>query len=202
MDFYSILLDKKLGGRDDLPLDFNLYVNRNLTTVTTKMLDGLTKIGDGAFRSCTSLTSVEIPNSVTSVGRSAFEGCTSLPSIEIPNSVTSIESTTFFGCSSLTSIGIPNSITKIGGNAFNRCTSLTSIEIPSSVTEIGIYSFSYCKNLTRVTVRATTPPTLGYGVFTGTASNLVIYVPSGSVNAYKAATNWKNYASQIQAIPS
>ena len=179
MDFYSILLDKKLGGRDDLPLDFNLYVNRNLTTVTTKMLDGLTKIGDGAFRSCTSLTSVEIPDSVTNIGGSAFSGCSSLPSFTIPNSVTSI-----------------------GDNAFSGCSSLPSIEIPSSVNVMGNFIFYYCNNLTRVTVRATTPPTLGYVAFTGTASNLVIYVPSGSVNAYKAATNWKNYASQIQAIPS
>ena len=102
----------------------------------------------------------------------------------------------------MTSIEIPNSITKIGGNTFNRCTSLTSIEIPSSVTEIGIFSFSHCDNLASVTVLATTPPTIVPGTFADTPSSLKIYVPSGSVNAYKAASGWSNHASKIQAIPS
>ena len=55
----------------------------------------VTSIGLSAFRDCSSLTSVEIPNSVTSIGSSAFYGCTGLTSIEIPNSVTTIDSSAF-----------------------------------------------------------------------------------------------------------
>ena len=55
--------------------------------------------------------------------------------------------------------------------------------------------------LTSVTLEATTPPTLGTTVFNGTHADLVIYVPAGSVEAYKSATNWSTYASKIQAIP-
>ena len=55
-------------------------------------------IGNDAFNSCTSLTSVTIGNSVTSIGNSAFSGCSGLTSIEIPNSVTSIGSSAFYGC--------------------------------------------------------------------------------------------------------
>ena len=58
----------------------------------------VTSIGNYAFRDCSGLTSVEIPNSVTSIGQSAFNGCTGLTSIEIPNSVTSIGSSAFSGC--------------------------------------------------------------------------------------------------------
>ena len=50
----------------------------------------VTAISSGAFKSCTKLTSVTIPNSVTTIGSSAFEGCHSLASVVIPNSVTSI----------------------------------------------------------------------------------------------------------------
>ena len=85
----------------------------------------ITSIGTNAFRDCTSLTSMEIANSVTSIGGSAFSNCPSLTSIEIPNSVTSIGDYAFRSCSSLTSINIlsktPANLISI--NAFNNVNS-------------------------------------------------------------------------------
>ena len=89
-----------------------------------------------AFKGCSSLTSVTIPNSVTSIGHNAFSGCSSLTSVTIPNSVTSIGGYAFRDCKSLTSVTIPNSVTSIGGYAFRDCKSLTSVTIPNSVTSI------------------------------------------------------------------
>ena len=57
---------------------------------TVVIPDGVTSIGNGAFRGCSSLKSITIPNSVTSIGDGAFKDCTSLTSITIPNSVTFI----------------------------------------------------------------------------------------------------------------
>ena len=121
-----------------------------LTSVTIP--NSVTSIGNYAFTNCSGLTSVTIPNSVTSIGISAFEGCTSLTSVTIPNSVMSIGTFAFFFCSSLTSITIPNSVTSIGDYAFYYCESLTSITIPNSVTSIGDYAFYYCKSLTSITI--------------------------------------------------
>ncbi len=58
----------------------------------------MTSIGNYAFRDCSGLTSVTIPNSVTSIGRSAFYNCNGLTSVTIPNSVTSIGKEAFYGC--------------------------------------------------------------------------------------------------------
>ena len=147
----------------------------------------------------TDLLLVEIGDCVTSIGDEAFYYCSSLISIDIPNSVTSIGDITFFGCSSLTSINIPSGVTSIGAAAFSWCSSLTSINIPNSVTSIGHDAFDSCESLTSVTVNATTPPTLEENVFSNT-NDCPIYVPAASVDAYKSASGWSDYASRIQAI--
>ena len=121
---------------------------------------------------------------------------------EMLDGITSIGVTAFASCTSLTSITIPSGVTYIGNSVFYYCTHLASITIPSSVTSIGYSAFQTCNRLESVTVEATTPPTLGYMAFDFTSANLVIYVPAESVEAYKTASYWSNYASRIQAIPS
>ena len=76
------------------------------------------EIGDSAFRSCSSLTSITLPNSVISIGDDAFYACCSLTSITIPDSVIGIGNYAFIYCSSLTSITIPDSVISIGDDAF------------------------------------------------------------------------------------
>ncbi len=138
---------------------------------------GTKLISGGAFKWCSSLTSVTIPNSVKSIGESAFDNCTSLTSVTIPSSVTSIGSYAFSGCTSLTSITIGNSVTWIGGGAFSACTSLTSITIPNSVTSIGSYTFRNCYSLTSITIpnRVTS---IDYGAFYGCNKIKALYIPN------------------------
>ena len=116
----------------------------------------VTKIGTGAFRDCTGLTAVTLPNAMTSIGRNAFRDCTGLTTVTISNSVTSIGSYAFYGCTGLTEVTIPNAMTDIGGWAFTYCTGLQTViwnahnvqDIPLNKSGTPMPPFLYCKNLT------------------------------------------------------
>ena len=113
----------------------------------------VTTIGKSAFYNCTSLASVNIPNSVTTIGGWAFENCTSLASVNIPNSVTTIGEKAFYNCTSLASVNIPNSVTTIGEGAFSACSSLTSISVASdNPNYIGIDGVLFNKDKTMIVV--------------------------------------------------
>ncbi len=161
--------------------------------------NSVTSIGDGTFWYCSGLTSVTIPNCVTSIGWRAFSDCSSLTSVTIPNGVTSIGYYAFDNCRSLTSITIPNSVTSIGYAAFSKCSSLTSVTIGNSVTSIADNAFSLCSGLTAIYNYAITPQEINATVFGGSIlevdkSVCKLYVPSGSINAYKTADVWKEFS--------
>jgi hypothetical protein len=160
------------------------------------------RIGYGAFQNCTGLTSITIPNGVTEIGSGVFLGCTGLTSITIPDGVTKIGGSTFSGCTGLTSITIPDSVTTIGYRAFENTGLTGNFVIPSSVSHIGSELFISCPNLGSLTVESTNPPiffSVGY-LFGNGYKN--IYVPAESVDRYKIADGWSEYADMIQAIPT
>ena len=136
-------------------------------------------------------------DTITSIGDHAFYHCSSLASITIPDSVTSLGDYAFFYCSSLTNVTIVNGVTSIGNSAFNGCKSLASITISDSVTSIGSQVFSFCPSLAEVYCKPTTPPIGDYDMFNSNVSGRTIYVPTESVEAYKSASYWRNYADDI-----
>ena len=184
--------------------------------------ESVTSIGASAFERCW-IASITIPNSVTSIGEGAFSSCSNLTSITIPSSITSIEDYTFYDCINLTSITIPSSVTSIGHSTFSRCSSLASITIPNSITSIGRWAFSNCSSLTAITIPSGVT-TLGEDAFMN-CSNLSeiycdipipifistnsqfrnvnhatckLYVPKGSVGAYRAAAGWKDFVNILE----
>ncbi len=135
----------------------------------------MTTIGDYAFKDCTGLTNINIPNSVTSVGSSAFfntgiysnspdgvfyvdkwvcgyKGEKPSNVLTLAEGTRGISSSSFSNCFDLTSVVIPNSVTSIGNNAFNGCTSLMSVTCPNSLTSIGNNAFENCYSLTSIII--------------------------------------------------
>ena len=106
-------------------------------------------------------------------------------------------------CTKLTDVTLPPNITKLNFG-FPNCTSLKHMTIPSKVSVITSGIWENCSSLESLTFLSVTPPDLGehYASTFKNTNNCTLYVPSGSVNAYKAADGWKEYASRIKPINS
>ena len=102
--------------------------------------------------------------------------------------------------------GVEYKVTEISEGAFQNNTSLTEVKIPASITSIGANAFAGCKNLQAITINIIVPINLavvgargytragGAEVFEGVdKNNCILYVPEGSVDAYKAAPVWKDF---------
>ncbi len=168
---------------------------------------GVTSIGAGEFNGCTSLTNITIPDGVTKIGNEAFYGCTSLANVTIGNRVTMIGEKGFNGCTSLTSITIPDSVTKIEQEAFFGCSSMCKVIIGSGVRDVGYSAFEDCYFLNEIICKPTTPPDPiwkrdEWDAFYNNAYDCRIYVPMESVNIYKTAKGWRDYADIIVGIPN
>ena len=159
--------------------------------------EGVTQIGDDAFNICSNLSSIDLPAGLTQIGDYAFGSCSNLSSIIIPDGVTQIGDGAFYVCYNLSSIIIPDGVTQIGVYAFGRCYSLSSIIIPASIERINHGAFFSCSQLETVDCKAVEPPFLEVDVFQSCEDLVTINVPAASVDAYKAADGWKDYADII-----
>lgn len=161
---------------------FRKLISGEINVITEDMLEGLTEIRNYAFYRCDYLKIIGLPHSITKIGNYSFYDV----------------GAGYMG-SCLVDLKIPNGVTNIGEFAFQN-SNIKSVVIPISTTNIGRMAFYWCSLLSSVTVDATTPPTIGSGVFSNAHSSLVIYVPAASVETYKSAANWSQYADKIQAI--
>lgn len=169
--------------------------NSSITSIVIE--DGVTHVGNGTFPQCTSLVSVVIGDDVETIGEFTFDDAgASLTSVTMGNKVKSIGMAAFLWDTGLPELILSENLETIGDYAFCRMEALTTITIPSKVTSIGAAAFSNCSALQSIYIEATTPPTLGDGVFANVnadLSTIPLYVPNGSVAAYTAAAQWNAF---------
>lgn len=148
----SVLTISGTGKMDDYGLkDAPWHDARDVVTGIV-IGDGVTSIGNSAFRGFYALTSVTIGKKVASIGDWAFGQCAKLGDVTLPGGLKTIGGTAFSGCVSLKSVVIPDSVTSIGGFAFSGCIGMASVKIGSNVTSIGENAFNGCVGLTKVVI--------------------------------------------------
>ncbi|MBQ3710649.1 MAG: leucine-rich repeat domain-containing protein [Bacteroidales bacterium] len=175
---------------------------------------GVISIKQTAFSGCRQLRSIEVDDAnpvydsrnhcnalIETATNTLFLGC---KNTNIPFGVTSIASGAF--SSSGKHIILPNSVERLEDGAFLRCDSLFSITLPSSVSYIGDKALG-CLNLTSITSRSSVPPTAVFEAESGlyyhnsfynVDTNIPVYIPRGSINAYKTAPGWSYFHQFIE----
>ena len=130
-----------------------------------------------------------------------FASCTSLTAVDIPETVISIGGGAFINCDYLSSIDIPNNVTSIGKRAFSQCPSLTSVTIGQGLKSIGEQAFYYSMALTKVYCYASTPPTCEIYAFEDASNNkATLYVPIRCGDKYKSSRTWGSYFKKIKEM--
>lgn len=182
--------------------------------------EGTRWIGEEAFKGCTYMVSVSLPQSLQQIRTSAFRDCSSLVSVDIPDGVSLVGENAFNGCTSLKHVTLPGKIDQINGGVFGNCSSLDSIVIPKGVTDIGSSAFRYCSSLEYVVIPETVV-SISDGAFRGCAlkdiycfaeeaplsiatsifvvmpfdniSETVVHVPAESIEEYRNTYPWNEF---------
>ncbi len=144
----------------------------------------------------------EVEYSVTNIPHSYYESgvnfqwWTKIKSLTLPSTMKVVGDYAFYDCRYLTSVTLPEGVEVIGNNAFGGC-GLTELVLPSTIVSMGRSAFSCCSSLQNVYVKATDVATGGAWMFDGCLALENIFVPRESVEAYKSASGWSDYADYI-----
>ena len=180
---------------EDGTAEITHYFGRDSVVHIPETLDGktVTSIRDVAFAWCSSLTTIELPDSVTSMGVNPFAGCKSLKNIQVSpeQPVFAVIDGVLFNKAEKSLIcypdgkqeeayEVPQGIQQIKSGAFSCCSALTTIELPDSVTSIGVNLFAGCESLKNIQVSPEQPVfAVSDGVLFNKAEKSLIYYPAG-----------------------
>lgn len=121
---------------------------------------------------------------------------TPLKTFKLEEGIEEVEDNAFYRCQLLQELKLSSTLKTIGTSAFYYCSNITEIVLPESITELKTQAFGMCYKLKTIIIESSTPFTIGsYALSVGSGSK--IYVPKGTSEAFKSATNWSSYASYI-----
>jgi hypothetical protein len=226
----SLPLDLNLPNLNSFGVQGNglseTFSNSAIKKITN--LGRVTEIQGYTFYKCSQLESLSLPSTLTILGGNAFGSCTNLSfdASNIPKSVIKIDGSCFNGCKRLYgNIDLPNlqtlgdsafsgtnikkvlnlgSITTLGGFTFDQLNTpeannvFEEAHLPSTLTQIADGAFRSCSKLIRMVFNGTTPPTIPSSTFNDVPAT--IFVPDGSEQAYKTATNWTKWDYRIKPL--
>ena len=172
-------ITKFLGPDDSVnPVDSASTVSYDIEIPSELNHHPVTAIGEDAFRGCSALKKVTIPQSVTSIGDYAFGECVSLKTLSfgensfgenIETNIKTIGNYAFNHCNDLESVTIPQSVTSIGREAFRFCNNMKSLAINGAIESMGTGAFAGCISLEKISLGENIK-TIGYSAFASCTS--------------------------------
>ncbi len=198
---------------DNTTYDSRDNCNAIIETATNKLIRGckntiipntVVTLADNSFRSCYGMTYIEIPASVSNIVNGAFYAC-SLGCVVVDSGNLVYDSRN--NCNAIIETAsnklivgsqnavIPDDVTVIGRYAFFYCleNGSYSITLPSVLSTIEYGAFYGCSGLSEITSLASTPPSVENKAFDYVNKSIPVYVPAGTVNAYKSAYGWSEF---------
>ncbi|MDD7528250.1 MAG: leucine-rich repeat protein [Bacteroidales bacterium] len=161
-------------------IDDSAFFKADITSVTFAQGSQVKSIGSRAFAECTSLKSVAFAadGKLMIIGDSAFAKCTSLTD----------------------TIALPEGVTAIRKGGFDGCETVSCVVLPSTLKKLEARALASLINLKSIVSKASTPPTCDATTFEATPIDIPVYVPCGSIGAYKEAEVWSSFTN-IQCVP-
>ncbi len=147
-----------------------------------------------AFWSCIRLRHVSLPPTLREMHEACFYRCEQLEDITIPSLVDTVPERAFMWCIGLKKVVLEEGVRYIKHDAFIHCFSLSDLTLPSTLERVETRAFGTCRNLSTISCHATKPPQLDPDLISFIVyRNAVVFIPVGSLDAYRADPGWKHF---------
>lgn len=207
VDFPNNIGEVSIAGIGGSIGEYCFFASSNLGNIwkkATKLIigNGVVSIGDYGFYNWELSKTVVLPASIANIGQLAFSDYYSGESLVLPvtTGTLTLGLASFQSWNNATQLTVLSNVANIPESCFSGWSACLSAEFPATVTSMGNYAASGWSSCNLIIMRSTTPPVITATTFNSLKSTCIIKVPAASVAAYKAATNWKTFASRIQAI--
>lgn len=161
--------------------------------------ESLTCIEESSFDECENMRGdLIIPESVEYIGHDGFSRCAFDGTLYLPSNMSYVMHGSFFELFNITAIDIPEGVVFIDWMAFDFLNKPTELELPSTLTSIEDLAFCNLYRLEQMTVHATEPPIIRDETFKQVNRDIPVYVPVGTLDAYKIAPYWSEFTNFIE----
>ncbi len=206
------------AGKGMRLLSYAFLRANQLETVMLSRQVSIAETWGSVFIHCYRLKAAIFPSNVTVINGYYLDYCYSVSVLSLPYNMTKasgfngtrikrftaspkLKTFALSACRYLEKVWISEGVESLGGSCFDNCSMLTSLELPESLKSISYTAFCYCTSLMRIRFKSNIPPTVSNSnAFTELPKTCIVEVPTASLDAYKAATNYGTIAAQMVGV--
>lgn len=197
---------RNLSGSLSIPQDLHKIPNNAFEYCgsfngTLTFHDGITSIGEYAFRGTHFKGEISLPKNLVVIQNYAFAGCDFSGELNLPKTLRSIGRKAFGDLEGdgscwrlMGTIEFPEGLQSIGEQAFVNCRSIEGLVFPESMETIQNNAFNGCYGISSIVCKSDMPANVLNGAFDGVAKdNFTLEVPESAIAQYQSANGWKDF---------